>query len=72
MSSPGKTYAVPMKTGTALPEIPADGFTSAADIAALPGVRVIDAVDLAPGPSLDVYAYSRETVQRNLYRIPVP
>ena len=26
----------------------------------------------APGPSRDVYAFERRTVQRNLYRIPIP
>jgi Tol biopolymer transport system component len=72
MSSPAKTYAVAVKTDTALPDIPAAGFTSAAEIAALPGARVFDMVDIAPGPTLDVYAYSRETVHRNLYRVPVP
>ena len=29
-------------------------------------------IDVALGPAPDVYAYSRETVQRNLYRIPIP
>jgi serine/threonine protein kinase len=72
MGSTGKTYAVPLKAGAALPDIPPGGFRSEAEIAALPGARVIDAVDIGPGPTLDVYAYSRETVQRNLYRVPVP
>jgi hypothetical protein len=35
-------------------------------------VRIIEAADVAPGPRPEVYAYSRETVQRNLYRIPLP
>ena len=68
----GNTYVVPLAPGRALPEIPAGGFQSEAEIAALPGVRVIDTRDVAPGPTPGVYAFSRETVQRNLYRIPTP
>jgi Tol biopolymer transport system component len=68
----GNTYVVPLPPGRALPEIPAGGFQSEAEIAALPGARVIDTPDVAPGPTPGVYAFSRETVQRNLYRIPVP
>jgi hypothetical protein len=62
---------VPVPRGEALPKIPPAGFASAADIAAVPGTRLIDAADPAPGPRPDVYAFSRETVQRNLYRIPL-
>ena len=68
----GKTYVVPLPPGQAFPPIPAGGFQSESDIAGLPGVKVIDAFDVAPGPTSDVYAYSRQTTQRNLYRIPVP
>ena len=55
-----------------LPLMPAGGFRSEQEIAGLPGVRVIENPDVAPGPAADVYAFSRETVQRNLYRIPLP
>jgi len=66
-----RTYAVPVPSGQPLPKTPAAGFGSDAEIAAVPGVRVIDATDPAPGPTPDVYALSRVTVQRNLYRIPL-
>jgi hypothetical protein len=58
--------------GQILPDVPADGFTSDAEIAALPGVEVLDHEDVAFGPTPGVYAFSRESVQRNLYRIPTP
>lgn len=67
----GNTYVIPAAPGRAWPEIPPGGFESEAQIARLPGVRVINSPDVAPGPTPDVYAFSRETVQRNLYRIPV-
>jgi len=66
-----RTYALPVPRGEPLPKLPPAGFASEADIAAVPGARLIDAADLAPGPTPDVYAFSRETVQRNLYRIPL-
>jgi hypothetical protein len=34
--------------------------------------RVIDAFDAVPGPSPNVYAFSRVSVQRNLFRISLP
>ena len=67
----GKTYVLPVPHGKMLPDIPAGGFPSEAAIAALPGVRVIDAADIAPGASPDVYAFSRQTIHRNLYRVPL-
>ena len=69
----GTTYALPLRPGQSLPDLPPDGFTGEADVARLKSIqRVVDSPDATPGPSLEVYAYSREVVQRNLYRIPVP
>jgi hypothetical protein len=65
----GRTFVLPVKPGRALPEIAPGGWTEAA-LAKMPGVPVIESADVAPGPG--VYAFSRETVQRNLYRIPLP
>jgi hypothetical protein len=66
------TYAIPLPPGRMLPVMPPGGFKSEAEIARLPGVRTISSTGVAPGPSPDIYAFTRETVQRNLYRIPVP
>jgi hypothetical protein len=68
----GHTYAVPLMLGQMFPPIPPGGFRSEAAIAMLAGARFIDGGDVAPGQTLDVYAFSRLTVQRNLYRIPIP
>ena len=65
-------YAIPLSAGRAFPKIPTGGFKSEAEIAKLPGARRIDAFDVALGSGLGVYAFARETVQRNLYRIPLP
>ena len=70
--SGGRTYVIPLASGRLLPDIPAAGFQTEDEIAGLPGVQVIEAADVAPGPTSSVYAFSREATQRNLYRIPIP
>jgi hypothetical protein len=67
-----QTYALPLPPGHLLPESFSKGFPSTAVISKLPGVRVIPSSDVAAGPTADVYAFTHETVQRNLYRIPLP
>jgi len=67
----GKTYVLPVPHGKMLPDILAGGFPSEGAIAALPGVRVIDSADIDPGATPDVYAFSRQTIHRNLYRVPL-
>jgi eukaryotic-like serine/threonine-protein kinase len=67
----GRTYVIPLTPGSLLPAIPPEGFHSEAEIEALPGVRVIEAADVFPGSAKGTYAFSRQTVQRNLYRIPL-
>lgn len=67
----GRTYAVPLLRGQTLPRIPEGGFRSEEEVAALPGARTIDAA-ASPGPTIDTYAFIRQTTQRNLYRIPIP
>jgi hypothetical protein len=66
----GKTYVLPVPHGKMVPDIPAGGFPSEAALAAL-AVRVIDSADVSPGPVPDAYAFSRQTVHRNLYRVPL-
>jgi len=68
----GRTYVIPLVSGKLFPLIPPDGFHSEAEIAKLPGVRVIEGADVFPGSTPETYAYSRQTVQRNLYQIPLP
>ncbi len=67
-----KTYALPLRTGRALPPLPATGIQSEADLARLPGARAVPGGDIAAGPSPAVCAFSRISAQRNLYRVPLP
>ena len=68
----GKTYVLPVTGGRMLPRIPDGGFRSEADLTATPGAEVIDSYDVALGPSPGTYVYSRQSVQRIVYRIPIP
>ena len=68
----GRSYLIPLAPGQALPRIPAGGFHSEQEVARLPGARRIEEMGVAPGSSPDVYAFSRGTTQRNLYRVPIP
>jgi serine/threonine protein kinase len=68
----GKTYVIPLPRGQALPQIPVGGFRSEAEIAKLPGALLIDALGVTPGPTSEVYAFVRLTVQRNLFSVPLP
>jgi eukaryotic-like serine/threonine-protein kinase len=65
-------YLIPLPPNEALPRIPAGGFHSDEEIAQLSGARQIDAQGVVLGPSVSVYAFYRNTIQRNLYRIPIP
>jgi Tol biopolymer transport system component len=67
----GRTYVLPLAPGSVLPGVPPGGFRTEADVAAMPGVEVIPHGDLSLGPSSSVYAFSRITTTRNLYRIPL-
>ena len=68
----GSIYAIPLRPGQALPPVPASGFRTAQEIAALPGARLIREPHAVTGPNPSVYAYPRFSTHRNIYRIPVP
>jgi hypothetical protein len=72
LSNLGKVYILPLAPGHLLPESIVHGLPSEPEILKLPGVRVIPSNDVAPGPTADIYAFTRVSVQGNLYRVPVP
>jgi hypothetical protein len=67
----GKAYVFPLAQGHLTPESILHGFPTEQEILKLTGARVIPSGDVAPGPTADIYAFTRENVQRNLYRVPV-
>ena len=72
LTSRDKTYVFPLTPGRPLPESFIQGLPSDQEIVKLPGVRVIASTDVMPGRTADTYAFTRQSVQRNLYRVPVP
>jgi serine/threonine protein kinase len=66
------TYVIPLATGHTLPNLPANGFTSAEELKAIRGVREIPHKDVFPGRDPLTYAISATTAQRNLYRVRLP
>ena len=42
-------------------------------LAAAPGVRLVsEEARMFPGPNPSIYAFTKVTTQRNIYRVPVP
>jgi hypothetical protein len=66
----GKTYVFPAERSM-LPRVPPGGYNSEAELAAAPGVQIIPYGDLMFGSAPGVYTFSKITVTRNLYRIPL-
>jgi Tol biopolymer transport system component len=69
--SAGRSYLVSLPPGSSFPKLPPGGLRSEEDVARLPGARRLD-MSIVLGPSPEVYAFYRDTSQRNLYRIPLP
>jgi serine/threonine protein kinase len=67
----GVTVVFRLRPGQLLPEIPEGGFRSGNEILKAAGAERISSPDGAPGPTPETFAFSRETIQRNLYRIPI-
>ena len=65
----GKTAAIPLRPGEALPKLPPSGLDGLDVRAVFPGARLIEASHIFPGPAPTVYAYVRARVHRNLFRI---
>jgi eukaryotic-like serine/threonine-protein kinase len=64
------TYALPVIHDVGLPKLPAGGARSYDFINAKTDIAIPQSVQSAVSPS--VYAYTRETTRRNLYRIQIP
>jgi DNA-binding winged helix-turn-helix (wHTH) protein/Tol biopolymer transport system component len=66
----GKTLAIPVPPGETFPPWPAAGVHPGADGLAIPGTRVMNQANIAPGLG-STYAYVKPTVHANLFRIPL-
>jgi len=58
--------------GDTLPALPDSGVLGLEHAKTLPGGRILEGWDIAPGPDPSVFAFTKTIVHRNLYRVPVP
>lgn len=65
----GKTLAIPIPGGETLPNLSSSGIRGPEDVKAFPGARLLDAWGISPGPDPSIFAYTKTTVHRNLFRI---
>jgi serine/threonine protein kinase len=67
----GGSYSLPVLHDTGLPKLPPSGITGVEDLRnASTAAAIPQVVESAIGPS--IYAYTRQSTRRNLYRIPLP
>src|SRR5580658_1546924 len=67
----GRSYSLPVLHDTGLPKLPATGITRVEDLRNATTAPVIpQVVESVISPS--IYAYTRQSTRRNLYRIPLP
>jgi eukaryotic-like serine/threonine-protein kinase len=71
-TSPGRSLAIPVGPGEALPALPPGGIGAGADPSAVPGAQWVNRAELVPGEDLSHFAYVNTTSHRNLYRITLP
>jgi Tol biopolymer transport system component len=71
----GSVIEIPWRPELSVESLIARGLQAADTAARLPGARVIQGLDadgfFAPGQSGSVYAFTKSTVHRNIYRIPL-
>ncbi len=67
----GRTVALPVAPGIMLPKLPTKGISSSEDFAKISGCKPFEQL-IIPGPDQSVYAYVIHSVQRNIFRIPLP
>ncbi|MBF8298840.1 MAG: Protein kinase protein, partial [candidate division NC10 bacterium] len=63
---------VPLGAGRILPPLPPSGIRDVKDAADLPGAQAFPMAAAFAGPKPTIYAYSKASAQRNIYRVPVP
>jgi Tol biopolymer transport system component len=66
-----RTLVIPLQEGQVFPPLPLAGVTSETDVAEWKGATVVDG-SIYMSSDRVTYAFTRQTVHRNLYRIPVP
>ena len=66
-----RTAAIPIPPGETLPRLPPVAVHDPAEWAKVPGVKIIEQINIAPSPTPSIYAYIKPSVHANLFRIPL-
>jgi len=64
------TYFLPTENGRGVPKLPAGGVLSGQELRALGKVKVVP-IQAESVMTPDLYSYTRTSIRRNLYRIPI-
>jgi hypothetical protein len=65
------TAAIPIPPGKTLPPLPPAAVHHPEEWAKVPGVKIVEHDNVAPGPDPSTYAYVKPSVHANLFRIPL-
>ena len=65
-------FGIPLQPGQVLPRLPEGGVRSFEDVASSPGGKPFPVAGVIAAPHPSVYAYTKLTAPRNIYRLPVP
>ncbi|HEY7498175.1 MAG TPA: protein kinase [Vicinamibacterales bacterium] len=71
-TSAGRAIALQVSADTGLPDLPDTFIVPGIDPLTIPGSRIVEQAETAPGLDPDTYAYVKASVQRNLFRIAPP
>lgn len=66
-----RTLVTRLTAGQMLPALPPDGLQASDQVDHLPGWFTVEPGGIVPGPTPEIYAFTRRVVHRNLYRIPI-
>ena len=67
----GRTLALPVPAGKALPHLPVGGINVLNRTGELPGAVSIEGDLISPGSDPSTYVFTKTDSQRNLFRIPL-
>jgi len=66
-----RTAAIPIPPGETLPRVPPEAVYDPTQWVKVPGVKIVEHTNIAPGPTPSIYAYIKPSVHANLFRIPL-
>jgi serine/threonine protein kinase len=66
-----RTAAIPIPPGETLPRVPPETVRDATEWEKVPGVKILEQIDIAPSSIPSTYAYIKPSMHANLFRVPL-